>query len=39
MSRDRGTQQVKSDLEKLYSHIADIEVAMMTTRRGDGHLQ
>jgi general stress protein 26 len=30
---------VKSDLEKLYSHIADIEVAMMTTRRNDGHLQ
>jgi general stress protein 26 len=29
---------VKSDLEKLYSHIADIEVAMMTTRRSDGHL-
>ena len=30
---------MKSDLEKLYSHIADIEVAMMTTRRADGHLQ
>ena len=30
---------MKSDLEKLYSHIADIEVAMMTTRRSDGHLQ
>ena len=29
---------MKSDLEKLYSHIADIEVAMMTTRRADGHL-
>jgi general stress protein 26 len=30
---------MKSELEKLYSHIADIEVAMMTTRRADGHLQ
>ena len=30
---------MKSDLEKLYSHIADIQVAMMTTRRADGHLQ
>jgi general stress protein 26 len=28
-----------SELEKLFSHIADIEVAMMTTRRPDGHLQ
>jgi general stress protein 26 len=26
-------------LEKLYSHIDDIEIAMMTTRRADGHLQ
>jgi general stress protein 26 len=26
-------------LEKLYSHIDDIEIAMMTTRRRDGHLQ
>jgi general stress protein 26 len=30
---------MKSELEKLYSHIQDIEVAMMVTRRGDGHLQ
>jgi len=30
---------VKSELDKLYDHIADIEVAMMTTRRMDGHLQ
>lgn len=30
---------MKSELEKLYSHIDDIEVAMMTTRRSDGHLQ
>ena len=28
-----------SELEKLYSHIDDIEIAMMTTRRADGHLQ
>jgi general stress protein 26 len=27
------------DLEKLYEHIDDIEIAMMTTRRQDGHLQ
>jgi general stress protein 26 len=27
------------DLEQLYSHVADIEIAMMTTRRADGHLQ
>jgi general stress protein 26 len=30
---------VGQDLEKLYSHIDDIEIAMMTTRRADGHLQ
>ena len=28
-----------NDLDKLYSHIEDIEIAMMTTRRLDGHLQ
>ena len=28
-----------SEMNKLYSHIDDIEVAMMTTRRADGHLQ
>jgi general stress protein 26 len=27
------------EMDKLYSHIDDIEVAMMTTRRADGHLQ
>ena len=27
------------DLSKLYSHIDEIEIAMMTTRRPDGHLQ
>ena len=30
---------MKDELEKLYSHIDDIEIAMMTTRRADGHLQ
>ena len=30
---------MKAELEKLYEHINDIEIAMMTTRRGDGHLQ
>ena len=30
---------MKQELEKLYSHIDDIEIAMMTTRRADGHLQ
>jgi general stress protein 26 len=30
---------VKQELEQLYSHIHDIEIAMMTTRRADGHLQ
>src|SRR5688572_15805749 len=28
-----------NNLEKLYSHIDDIQIAMMTTRRADGHLQ
>lgn len=27
------------ELDKLYEHIDDIEIAMMTTRRSDGHLQ
>ena len=27
------------NLGKLYEHIDDIEIAMMTTRRADGHLQ
>jgi general stress protein 26 len=30
---------MKPELEKLYSHIEDIEIAMMTTRRRDGHLE
>jgi general stress protein 26 len=30
---------MKNDLEALYSHIDEIEIAMMTTRRADGHLQ
>ena len=30
---------MKPELEKLYEHMDDIEIAMMTTRRADGHLQ
>ena len=30
---------MKHDLARLYDHIDDIEIAMMTTRRQDGHLQ
>ena len=30
---------MKAELEKLYEHIDDIEIAMMITRRSDGHLQ
>jgi general stress protein 26 len=30
---------VKNELGQLYTHIEDIEIAMMTTRRADGHLQ
>jgi general stress protein 26 len=30
---------VTNELERLYRHIDDIEIAMMTTRRPDGHLQ
>jgi general stress protein 26 len=30
---------MKQELEKLYNQIDDIEIAMMTTRRADGHLQ
>lgn len=30
---------MKRELEQLYEHINDIEIAMMTTRRADGHLQ
>jgi general stress protein 26 len=30
---------VKHELDNLYRHIDDIEIAMMTTRRADGHLQ
>jgi len=29
---------VKDELDNLYDHIDDIEIAMMTTRRADGHL-
>jgi len=30
---------MRHELDKLYEHIDDIEIAMMTTRRPDGHLQ
>jgi general stress protein 26 len=30
---------MKDELEKMYEQIEDIEIAMMTTRRADGHLQ
>ena len=30
---------MSDDLKKLFTHIDEIEIAMMTTRRSDGHLQ
>ena len=36
MSEQPATE---SNLSKLYEHVDDIEIAMMTTRRTDGHLQ
>jgi general stress protein 26 len=30
---------MESSLDRLYEHIDDIEIAMMTTRRRDGHLE
>src|SRR5690242_16089176 len=36
---DTGDTEMKADLGKLYEHIDDIEIAMMTTRRPDCHLQ
>lgn len=30
---------MNQEMEKLYSHIDDIEIAMMVTRRADGHMQ
>ena len=30
---------MKHELEKMYEQIKEIEIAMMTTRRADGHLQ
>jgi general stress protein 26 len=30
---------MKDELEKLYTQIDEIEIAMLTTRRADGHLQ
>ena len=30
---------MKTELEKLYALVDEIEIAMMTTRRPDGHLE
>jgi general stress protein 26 len=30
---------MSTEIQKLYEHIDDIEIAMMTTRRADGHLR
>ena len=30
---------MKSELEKFYELVDDIEIAMMTTRRPDGHMR
>jgi general stress protein 26 len=30
---------MKTELEKFYTLVDDIEIAMMTTRRPDGHLE
>ena len=35
----KGNPHMKTELEKFYSLIDDIKVAMMTTRRPDGHLE
>jgi general stress protein 26 len=32
-------ETMKAELEKLYEQIDEVEIAMMTTRRPDGHLQ
>ena len=34
-----GKGPMKSEIEKLYAQIEDVEIAMMTTRGGDGHLR
>src|SRR4051812_9669401 len=31
--------QMNKDLEKLHEQVNDVEIAMMTTRRPDGHLE
>jgi general stress protein 26 len=37
--READEVRMATELELLYEHIEDIEIAMMTTRRSDGHLQ
>src|ERR1041384_8078703 len=39
MDRFPPEVNMKTELDKLYSHIDDIEIAMLTTRRADGHLE
>ena len=36
---DPGHTHASGDLTQLYEHVNDIEIAMMTTRRADGHLE
>ena len=35
----RGTTPMTSELKKFYELVENIEIAMMTTRRPDGHLE
>ena len=39
MARLVNTTRAMSNLDKLYELIGDLEIAMMTTRRPDGHLE
>src|ERR1044072_5984182 len=39
MQRGCAEGRGKNELGQLYTHIEDIEIAMLTTRRADGHLQ
>src|SRR4029453_11052177 len=35
----KGGEQMNSELDRFYKLIDEIDVAMMTTRRADGHLE
>ena len=37
--RQTGVQDMKTELDKFYGLIEEIKIAMMTTRRPDGHLE